>query len=161
MKISETHPGVIPDAKAQTPDKAGNSGDSFQRIMEQMTPQEGGKPGPVGGPGAVLPVQGVEIAPGVGKIEPTQARAQQTQVVQVIEETLDTVDAYAAALRNGSLSASDMKPLVEHLEARLEGLQHLEKAPELHEGLRRVVSDLSLTIGTEVAKFGRGDYEPS
>lgn len=159
MKISETHPGAIPNSTVRTPEKAGSSGESFQRIMEQVTHQEGAKTGPLGGAGAVLPGQGVEIAPPIGKVEPTQASEQQARIVQVLEETLDTVDAYAAALRNGSVSASDLKPLAEHLGARLEGLQQLEKDPELPEGLRTVISDLSLTIGTEMARFGRGDYE--
>jgi len=159
MKISEIHPGQIPDAKGQSPDKTGNDGQSFQRIMEQVSHGEGGKENPVEGSGPVLPGQEIQIIPGVGKVEPTQESTQKTQVLRAIEETLDTVDAYAAALRNGSLSTSDMKPLVEHLEIRLEGLRQLEVDPELPEGLRTVVSDLSLTIGTEVAKFGRGDYE--
>lgn len=159
MKISEIHPGPIPDATVRTPDKTGSSGESFQRIMEQVTYPEGNKGVCVGGPGAVLPGQGVEITPGVGKAGPSQARAQQAQLLRAIEETLDTVDAYAAVLRNGALSTSDMKPLVEDLESRLEGLRQVETDPELPEGLRTVVSDLSLTIGTEMAKFGRGDYE--
>ena len=159
MKISEIHPGQIPDAKVQTPDKTANDGQSFQSIMEQVSGGEGNKGTPVGGPETVFPGQEVQIIPGVGKVESTQESAQKTQILGAIEETLDTVDAYAAALRNGSLSTSDIEPLVEHLETRLEGLRQVEADPELPEGLRTVVSDLALTIGTEVAKFGRGDYE--
>jgi hypothetical protein len=51
-----------------------------------------------------------------------------------------------------------LSPLIGHLEEKMEALSHLESNPDFPGSLRPVVSDLLVTVGTEIAKFKRGDY---
>jgi hypothetical protein len=160
MKIYETHHGQIPESSVKKTDKSGNTGDSFQRVMEQINQQEQGVGAtPVKGPASVLPPDGVQILTGAERVDGSFSSETRAQLLREIGDTLDMIDSYAAGLKNSSISPSDMSPLVEHLEGRLESLKTMQADPDLPEGLRSIVSDLAITLGTEVAKFGRGDYE--
>ena len=80
------------------------------------------------------------------------------QVIGALGETLDLVDFYASKLGDSSLPASGLTPLIDHLEDRLKMLEDMESAAEIPEKMSSVLSDLKITIGTEIAKFRRGDY---
>jgi hypothetical protein len=163
MKITDLEHGQAqtPAARRNTAGKGEDGG--FRRIMEQMgakPPAAAPEGGPAGAPGAApvgLP-GGVEIVPGLLKTSPAGPDRTRDALLGEIRETLDTVEWYAARLADTSMPAKDMRPLVEHLEGRLESLRSLESSPELPEGLRAVVSELVITIGAETARFGRGDY---
>jgi hypothetical protein len=157
MKITDAQQGQIPgrvDGKSARRNDEGG----FQKVMDQVAQKDRGAAGAPGVAGAPPP-DGVQIVPGLEKVDGVHAGGPKEMLLREIRETLDVIDHYAADLGNRNLSTAEMRPLVEHLEGRLEGLRRMEKAGELPEAVRDVVSDLAITIGTEVAKFGRGDYE--
>ncbi|MCF8061987.1 MAG: hypothetical protein K9M82_05675 [Deltaproteobacteria bacterium] len=158
MKITDMQHGQVPGSV--TGKSTQRSGEvRFQEIMEQVARKEhAGGPGIPGAAGAPVP-DGVQIVTGPEKVQGAGSGGPKEMLLAEISETLDLIDHYATGLGNKALSPAEMKPLVEHLEGRLEGLRHMETDEELPETLRSVVSDLVITIGTEVAKFGRGDYE--
>ncbi len=158
MKIIETQHGQVPGSGTGKSTHRTEE-DRFQKIMEQVVAR-GSARGPEVQRAAGMPVpDGVQIIPGLDKTGAVHSGGAKDMLLGEIRETLDMIDRYAAGLGNTSMPASEMKPLVEHLENRLVRLQRMESAPELPEKLRAVVSDLVITIGTETAKFGRGDYE--
>ncbi len=160
MKVNETQHGQIQDTSIRRRQPAEEGAESFQEIMNRMSGH-----GPVGqpsvpGPGPVPVLDGVQIVAGSGRVDdPSSPALAKERVLQEIRDTLDMIDRYAMDLGNPSLSTAEMKPLVEHLEARMAGLRRMEADPAMPEALRNVVSDLAVTIGMEAAKFGRGDYD--
>jgi hypothetical protein len=161
MKVNETQHGTI---QAPSVPKSGSQTDgseTFQSIMDQVTRQGGTDQSAVRGAGPPPVMDGVQILPGAGQVEASSSAgaAGKEQLLQQIQDTLDVIDRYAVDLADPSLSTKDMQPLVDHLEGSLGDLQNMASDPEMPEALRSVVSDLTLTISTEVAKFGRGDYE--
>ena len=158
MKITDVQQGQVPDPVRGKNTRRGAEG-GFQEIMEQETRKDRacgpGVPGAAGAP----PPDGVQIIPGLEKVDGVHSGGPKEMLLAEIRETLDVIDHYATDLGNRNLSTAEMRPLVEHLEGRLEGLRRMEENGELPETVRDVVSDLVITIGTEVAKFGRGDYE--
>jgi hypothetical protein len=158
MKVTDTQQGQLPGPASGKGTRRSEEG-GFQKVMEQVSQQE--RPGGTGvqrAAGAPVP-DGVQIIPGLEKTNEVGTGGAREMVLAEIRETLDMIDHYAADLGNTDLSPAAMKPLVDHLEGRMEGLRAMEQDTELPEAVRSVVSDLVITIGTEVAKFGRGDYE--
>ena len=105
----------------------------------------------------VLPSCGRYAVPSPAQAEnydPAQFKKTQLE----IEQTLDLVGFYAEKLGDPSFSAQGLTPLVDHLEERMEFLRSVESRPGLPDRVRPIISGLTLTIGTEVAKFRRGDY---
>ena len=160
MKVNETQHGTTQVPSVQKSESQKDGSQTFQSIMEQVTRQGGTAQSAVQGAGPLPVMDGVQILPGAGQVEATSsASAAKEQFLQQIRDTLDVIDRYAADLGDPSMSTTDMQPLVDHLKGSLGDLQRTASDPEMPEALRSVVSDLTLTIGTEVAKFGRGDYE--
>ena len=139
--------------------KKGENGNDFQKIMEGID----SKPDPAGvNPGKedIGPIDGgVRIVYGAEKIGGAQKIDKELPLVAELQETLDLVDFYSSKLADSSISSSGLNPLISHLEERMEGLRNMESAPETSEKLRSVISDMVITIGSEVAKFKRGDYQ--
>jgi len=158
MKVNETS-GHIQGPPVRKNRPGGGGDGTFQEIMDQVSRQGSTAPGSPSLPASVPVFDGVQILPGAGGVDASPATAARERVLQEIRDTLDVVDRYAAHLGNPSLSASDLRPLAEHLEGRLGGLRRMEADSELPGTLRSVVSDLAVTISAEMAKFGRGDYE--
>ncbi len=158
MKITDTQQSRVPGPVNDKTTRRGEEG-GFQKIMEQAAQKDrAGGPGVPGAAGAPPP-DGVQIVPGLEKADGVHPGGPKEMLLAEIRETLDVIDHYATDLGDRNLSTAEMRPLVEHLEGRLEGLRRMEENAELPEPVRDVVSDLVITIGTEVAKFGRGDYE--
>ena len=160
MKVNETQQGHIQDASVRKRHSGEDGAGSFQEIMNRMSGESPPGPHSVPGPGPVPVLDGVQIVAGSGRVDTSSNPAlAKERVLQEIRDTLDVIDRYAANLGNPSLSTAEMKPLVEHLEARMDGLRRMGADPAMPEALRNVASDLAVTIGTEAAKFGRGDYD--
>jgi hypothetical protein len=131
---------------------------AFQRVMDQVISggdQERGipiqsPPGPV--------AHGVVIEEGVSGVKDAIMNAGSRRVLEGIREALDIVDFYAAKLADASQPIATMYPLIGHLREQMEGLQGLVSEPGVPERLKPLISDTVLTIGTEIAKFERGDY---
>ena len=157
MKIHEGQGPLIPPNSKIGP-KKGSEVNDFQKIMDQTRLPIEGKEA-ITGKEVFGPVpDGVQIIQGTNRTNEPVNIPQKKQVLENIKETLDIVDFYAKKLGDTSLSATGLAPLVGHLEDRLDMLKELASSPRTPEKLRSVVSDMAISIGTEVAKFKRGDY---
>ncbi|MFO8156458.1 MAG: hypothetical protein R6U87_10745 [Thiohalospira sp.] len=158
MKITETQHGQVQGSGTGKSTNKVEEG-RFQKIMEQVVHKSSAQgTGVERAIGMPVP-DGIQIIPGLEKSSAAHSGGAKDMLLGEIRDTLDMIDHYASGLGDTSIPASDMKPLMEHLEGRLESLQRMEAAPELPDKLRSVVSDLVITIGTEAARFGRGDYD--
>jgi hypothetical protein len=125
--------------------------------MDQVNLHNEGESSPVNkGRPEPIPPGGIQF---LGNARGTPEDSLRNQVLHDLEGALDVVDFYATKLADRSLSARDLEGLVGQLESQVEGLRSLASAPGLHEGLKNLLSETTLTIGTEVAKFRRGDYQ--
>ena len=154
MKVYENQ-GLIQPTHSKKTHKNGDKDDEFQKIMDQMQ-AETMKSEEAVNPGSVAPQLDVRIIQGV------QQTGSSTQVKQMVlnelRSTLDLVDYYAEKLGNTSLPVTGLAPLIEHLDERLKNLQDMESTKGLPDKLRPIVNDVVVTLGTEIAKFRRGDY---
>jgi hypothetical protein len=57
-----------------------------------------------------------------------------------------------------SFKATDLEPMVSHLENQAAYFGEVRSDPGLPKALEPIISDLSLTIEAEVARYRRGDY---
>ena len=157
MKINEGQGPLLPP-KARTGPKKGSDVNDFQKIMNQTNSRidhrsgVAGKEIPDSIPGGVQILQGTSRSGGPDNIPDKK------QLLKDLKETLDVVDFYAQKLGDASLSANGLTPLIGHLEDRLGMLNEMASSPHTPENMKPVVSDMVITIGTEIAKFRRGDY---
>lgn len=157
MKIYEDQGSILGQTQ-RSGHKKGTGSSEFQKVMDQTSFQiEQKGESLVQRPLGVLP-EAVQILSGPEKVGGAGNRFDQGSLVDALGETLDLVEFYAGRLGDTSLPAEDMDPLVTHLEERLTSLKDLESAQGMPEKLRPVISDLMVTLGTEIAKYRRGDY---
>ncbi|RPI78000.1 MAG: hypothetical protein EHM45_07145 [Desulfobacteraceae bacterium] len=154
MKVYENLGPVLPTSPKNT-HKNGAKEDEFQKIMDQVQ-AETMKSVETMNPGSIAPQLDVRIMQGV---QQTGSSAQAKEMVlNELRNTLDLVDFYTEKLGNTSLPVTDLDALVEHLDERLKNLQNMEAAKGLPDKLQPIVNDVVVTVGTEIAKFRRGDY---
>lgn len=103
-------------------------------------------------------VNGIQILNGADKIAMPSGAFKTQPVLDEILKSLDLIDFYAGKLGDGSLDAQSLDPLVTHLEESVERLKGMEDTPGFSEELKPILSDVVLTLGTEIAKYRRGDY---
>ena len=157
MKIYEGQ-GPIPPQTNKGSHKTGTGERDFKKIMDQVSSPPG-RTETIANKENIGPVEGgIRILHGVEEIQGPSNVGEKNKVVKVLQETLDLVDFYSAGLKDKSLPAKGMTPLISHLEYRLETLRTMESAPGMPKKLRPILSDITITIGTEIAKFKRGDY---
>jgi len=157
MKVCKGQ-GVTPNPMLKRRSSKSSGEGEFQRIMEQMAPAgEGGKAGGIKGNRELVP-EGIQFIGGLEGIHGAAGAVKRGQALEELEQSLDLVDFYATKLADRSLSVQDMEDLVVHMEERVAALRDLESAPGLPERLRGILSETLLAVGTEVAKFRRGDY---
>jgi hypothetical protein len=157
MKVDE---GLGPHLQGtlKKADQKGTKQGEFQRVMNQVI-SRGDREQDIPTQNHPAPVaQGVLIGEGVTEVKDAATAAGTRQVLEGIREALDIVDFYAAKLADASQPVSTMNPLIGHLREKMEGLQGLVSEPGVPERLKPLISDTVLTIGTEIAKFERGDY---
>ncbi len=80
------------------------------------------------------------------------------KALREVEGALEMVGYYADKLADPDLKTEALEPLVTHLEERLHGLSLLDREGPLDGTLKGIISDLNINLGTEIAKFRRGDY---
>jgi hypothetical protein len=157
MKVYEGQ-GVTPNPMVKKRSSKSSGEGEFQRIMDQMVPAgEGGKTGGIKGNRELVP-EGIQFIGSMDGIHGAAGAVKRGQVLEELEQTLDLVDFYAAKLGDRSMSVQDMEDLVVHMEQRVAVLRDMESAPGVPEGLKGILSETALTVGTEVARFRRGDY---
>jgi len=158
MKISEGKgPSALPTPQKNI-NKPGPREGSFQKIMDQMNLQTETKED-FGTAREVGPIpDGIQFLRDKGKVDERSNVPEKEQILRELQQTMDLVDFYAGKLSDTSLPLKGLDPLMSHLEDRLETLRSMEKGTGLPERLRPIISDMLITIGTEIAKFRRGDY---
>lgn len=157
MKVYEGQGSVLQPAHKNM-NKKGPKESDFQQIMDQTRLQPE-KKGDLALYGNLEPVaDGIHIHHGAEKINEPLKMVGREQVMEEIKQALDIIDFYAAKLADSSLSISGITPLIGHLEDKMETLRSMASTPGMPEKLRPIISDMVITIGTEIAKFRRGDY---
>lgn len=157
MKIYE---GQIPNYQenGEKQINKGTNGSEFQKVMDQITPSSGQK-GVVSGKENLSAVaNGIQIIHGADDVKMAGFNNGNAQILDELQDTLDLVDFYADKLGDSSVSANGLSPLIEHLEDRMEGLHNSGASSETPEKIRSIISDMTITIGSEIEKFKRGDY---
>ena len=157
MKIYEGQGSILQEIHKNM-DKKGPKETDFKKIMDQ-TMLPAGKKGDIDPHRNLEPaLDGIRINHGAEEIREPFKMVEKQQVIGEIQQTLDIIDFYAAKLADSSLSISGITPLIGHLEDKMETLRSMESAAGMPEKLRPIISDMVITIGTEIAKFKRGDY---
>ena len=128
----------------------------FQKIMDQINyqPEKEETAPPLENSPVMTGISIVQTEP----IHGQSAYIDKEKLVETLKETINIIDFYAGKLADSTISAEGLTPIINHLEERLGTLQNMESAPDIPEKLRPVISDMSITIGSEIARFRRGDY---
>ena len=103
--------------------------------------------------------RGVGILTGIDNVGGQFDIPDKRKMIDALQETLDLVDFYAGKLGDSSKDVTGLEPLIGHLEDRLETLRQMGSAPGIPEKLSPVISDMTITIGAEIERFKRGDYQ--
>jgi hypothetical protein len=158
MKVYEG-PGPILPKTSKPVKKNLRPGGEFNKIMEQMGAlNERKETTTTGAENARLVLDRVNNVSSADRVQETEDINDKKMVVGTLKETLDLVDFYASKLADSTLPASGLTPLIDHLEEKLEILNNMESSAGMSEKMRPIISDLKMAIGTEIAKFRRGDY---
>ena len=154
MKIYESQ-RVLLEQQGKTKKTTNSDAGSFQQIMDQLASgSESDKTLPVninpvqiiGGPAGVLPVNGLSETP------------EKDMLLDSLKDTLNLVDFYAGKLADESFPAEDLSSLVDQLDERLASIKDMSSVEGVPEKLKPVISDVAVTIGTEIERYRRGDY---
>jgi hypothetical protein len=157
MKIYEGQGPIYQKTTKKQIDKSAN-GSEFQKVMDQITPSSGQK-GAVSGKECLSQVaNGIRITNGIEAVKNPGFSDRKSQILNELQNTLDLVDFYAEKLGDSSISANGLSPLVEHIEDRMEGLRNSGASSETPEKLKSIIADMTITIGSEIERFKRGDY---
>jgi hypothetical protein len=79
-------------------------------------------------------------------------------LLEELDQALDLVDFYIAKLGDKRIGLHTVGRVVDQLEERCSRLRSIESDQNLPGDLKGFVSDLTLTMGKEIARFKRGDY---
>ena len=158
MKVDEGLGPHLQEAHHKA-DKKGAKQGEFDKVMNQVISRSD-RDQEISSQKCPTPItQGVVIGEGVMEVKDVATATAKQQVLEGIREALDIVDFYAAKLADASQPIATMSPLIGHLREKMEGLQGLVSQPGVPERLKPLISDTVLAIGTEIAKFERGDYD--
>lgn len=157
MKIYDTTGIMLPQKNGQSAGNVKSKGE-FQKMMSDVMSQQDqtSSPVPSGNPNLFTQNSAtVQNIPTAGGIESCKSEPKEVRELQGL---LDLADIYAQKLSDTSIATKALQPLVTHLEEGLDGLSQLEQKGGLDTGLKKIISELNVTLGTEIAKFKRGDY---
>ena len=157
MKVYEgkAPPAMVPLQKKGT---KGLEDHDFKKIMDETNKKmEGNEKTTVPiTPG--FPPNGVQIVHSGVEVNQPEQSVKMGEILATIRETLDIIDFYVEKMSDMSFKTTDLEPMVSHLEDQAIYLDEMRSDPGLPKGLEPIISDLSLTIETEVARYRRGDY---
>ena len=158
MKVYEGQGPIFQEANKNTNKKASKEGD-FQKIMDQIhsRPERIEKVTDKENPMSIS--EGINILHETEQINRQIDVVGKMQMLREIQETLDLVDFYSQKLADSSIPITGLDNLISNLEGRLDTLQNMESSPRIPKQLKAVISDMAITIGAEVTKFKRGDYQ--
>ena len=138
--------------------KNGSNGDDFKKIMDQVNSGQEVKQSTSQSLNAVPNIDSII---GINRITPVDmvpVSNDKRMLLDSLRDTLNLIDFYAGKLGDGSVPAKDLTPLIEQLDNRLESLKIISKGDNVPDELKPVISDMKVTIGTEIERFKRGDY---
>ena len=158
MKIYKGQGPVLHEAGKHM-SKSGPRENEFKKILNQVSSRpEENKTG-ADEVNSVPIARGVGVPGGIENIGSQFNIPDKKEMIGALKETLDLVDFYAGKLGDSSQDITGLEPLIGHLEDRLETLRQMGSAPGIPEKLGPVISDMTITIGAEITKFKRGDYQ--
>ncbi|MBW1800058.1 MAG: hypothetical protein JRJ85_04940 [Deltaproteobacteria bacterium] len=157
MKVHENQGPVLEQAQQKLKRKDHPETD-FRKIMDQTLQEKPVKDHMIVPGNLPMISGGVAMIRGPESHDSPLNTSETKKLVSTIRDTLDMIDFYAAKLSDASVPSRDMTPLINYLEDRMDSLQGMESVPSMPDKLRSIVSDVVITVGTEIAKFRRGDY---
>ena len=155
MKINENQKLLIgQQAKINKNQNTGTG--SFQEIMDQMTShRETSNTLPVN----INPVQIIDKPADITTINgPASGSDEKSLLLDSLKDTLDLIDFYAGKLADVSFPAENLSSVIDQLDERLTAIKDMSSADGMPEQLKPVISDIAVTIGSEIERFKRGDY---
>ena len=154
MKIHESQRALLEQLGKINKNKNTDAG-SFQQIMDQVTSgNETSKTLPVN----INPVQIINGPSGVLPVNGSFNPSEKDLVLGSLKETLDLVDFYAGKLADESFPAESLSSLVDQLDEKLASIKDMSSMEGVPEKLKPVITDVAITVGTEIERFRRGDY---
>jgi hypothetical protein len=155
MRIDESQ-RVLLEQQGKTNKTTNNEAGSFQQIMNQLTSRpETTKALPLN----INPVQIIDGSSGIIPLNGTVTTSdEKTMLLNSLKETLDLIDFYAGKLEDTSCPAENLTSLVDQLDEKLDTIKGMSSAKSIPESLKPVISDIAVTMGTEIERFRRGDY---
>jgi hypothetical protein len=157
MKISDTQASMLSEMSTQKSGKSKADG-SFQKVMNEVMEQQDEKaarPDSANSPEFPPDISPTQMIRDIGGQNDSLSG---TQVMKELENILDLAGFYSRKLGDPAIKTASLEPLITHLEGKMEGLRSLKENGSMDDKLKSIVSDLDLTLGTEVARFRRGDY---
>jgi hypothetical protein len=157
MKVNEGQ-GPKMESIGRVKVKNGSNGDDFKKIMDQVTSGQEVKQSTSQSFNAVTNIDSII---GVNRITPVDVvpvSHDKRMLMDSLRDTLNLIDFYAGKLGDGSVPAEDLTPLIEQLDNRLESLKIISEGDNVPDELKPVISEMTVTIGTEIQRFKRGDY---
>ena len=157
MKISDATGSLLPEMIGHKGEKSKANG-TFQKVMSEAMEQQGGKTA------QSLSVNPAELSPDISPaqmirgVEGQNGIPSGTQVMKELQGALDLAGFYTEKLSDPAIKTASLEPLVTHLEKKMEGLRLFKEQGNTDEELKGILSELDLALGTEVARFRRGDY---
>jgi hypothetical protein len=157
MKISDTRGSLLTEINGQKGRNSKANG-TFQKVMSETLQRETGKSAQPLSVNSLEFSSDIRPAQMIRGVEAPDGIFPGTQVMRELQSTLDLAGFYTTKLGDPAIKTPSLEPLVSHLEEKLEGLRSLKEEAGLDEELKGIVSELDLALGTEVARFRRGDY---
>ena len=139
-------------------DKKSLANNEFQKMMDNLLTSSGKEITENINKPAEIIMQGIHITSDISGVQNTTVMTGKEQALETLKQTLDLVDFYVSKLSDTSIPSKEMAPIIENLEEKISTLNHFELNPLTPDKLKPVLKDVSITIGTEIAKFKRGDY---
>lgn len=158
MKITESH-GAFAPVDPSKPHKGKKVNGEFQKVMDQAVQELKSSQSPPQGPVTGLEPKGLGKTDPVAQPSVAEAFLHRDRILSEIHQTLDLVDFYIQKLGDASIPAGDLHSLMEHMERKMQTLKNFGEQTQIPGNLQSILSDLFITLGTEAAKFRRGDYE--
>jgi hypothetical protein len=157
MKIGDTCGPRVYEGPVQK--TAGDvKGGEFRAVMDEVLGRAAAAEAPQTKMGAVSP-GAVELVQGTDPIRSGQRPPGPRDLIFGLEGALDAVAFYTRKLADPAFPVRNLAPVLDHLEETVGTLNRLGAHAELPAGLRDVLSEVTITVGTEIARFRRGDYD--
>jgi len=155
MRIDESQRMLL-EQQGKVNKNKNNEAGSFQQIMEQLTARpETERSLPLN----INPVQIIDGSTGIIPLNGAISGSnEKIMLLDSLKNTLDMIDFYAGKLEDTSFPAEDLTSLVDQLDEKLSEIKGMSSMEGIPDKLKPVISDIAVTMGTEIERFRRGDY---